>query len=212
MKILIISKFFALLIAMTQVLSASVISVKEIESPDKMGPWPEFEVTMFINASPMESVAIYYALDYQKDYVPGVIKSTVVDQPNPREAITKYEFKTPWPLPNSTYTNGSKLTKIKNIYRVDWWFIENSAAKDLFGYASFSPHENGTKLIYRSYISPKNFLASFFKARAKRDLAHTLIEIKRHIETLKKENSPILRKYIQVIKDTLKNKYTYIKN
>ena len=191
---------------------ASVLSVKEIKRSDKSGPWPEFEVTIIINATPMESVAIYYALDYQKDYVPGVIKSTVIDQPSPQEAITSYEFKTPWPLPNSTYINGSKLTKKRNIYRVDWWFIENSSADDLFGNASFSPHKNGTKLVYRSYISPKNFLATFFKKRAKKDIAHTLVEIKKHIETLKKEDSPVLKKYIQVIRDTLKNKYTYIKN
>ena len=70
------------------------LSLKEVYRPDKKGPSPEFLVEVSINAEPLESVAIYYALDYQQNYVPGVIKSVVTNQPDPLEAITDYEFET----------------------------------------------------------------------------------------------------------------------
>ena len=188
------------------------LSLKEVYRPDKKGPWPEFLVEVSINAEPLESVAIYYALDYQQNYVPGVIKSVVTNQPGPLEAITDYEFETPWPLPNSIYTNGSKLEQIgPNHFKVNWWMIKNNSADETTGYAEFIPAKNNTtKLVYRSYVSPKNFLATFFKGRAKEDIKNTIIAIKLHIEMLKKDNSPLLKKYVQIIKDSLSNKYTYV--
>ena len=191
-------------------LQANDLIVKEIERKDKNGPWPEFEVITTIEATPLESVAIYYALDYQKDYVPGVIKSEVIDQPTPLEAITSYEFRTPWPLPNSSYINGSKLQKVSDqTYQVNWWFISNSSADDVFGSATFSPSPLGTKLVYRSYIAPKSALAGFFKNTASGDIAKTIYAIKNHIELLKQKESPILNKYKTKILDALENKYTY---
>ena len=201
-----------ILLTFSTIIQASDISIKEIENPAKKGPWPEFEVITTIDASPLESVAIYYALDYQKEYVPNVIKSDVIDQPTPDQAITSYEFDTPWPLPNSTYTNGSRLQKnIDGSYIVNWWFIKNSAANDVSGSAKFIPHKGKTKLVYRSYIAPKNFLASFFKSTAKKDLKATLEEIKKHIEMLKKTDSKLLKKYKKIIRDSLNNKFTYKK-
>ena len=200
-------------IYLSTIVMADNINIKEIENPNKKGPWPEFEVTTTINATPLESVAIYYALDYQKNYVPNVLKSEVIDQPTPDQAITSYEFDTPWPLPNSTYTNGSKIKKNPDgSYLVNWWFIKNSAADDVSGSATFIPYLGKTKLIYRSYIAPKNFLASFFKSTAKNDLAATLGEIKNHIEMLKKNDSEIMKKYKKIIIDALNNKFTYKKN
>ena len=192
--------------------NAAEFSIKEIPLKDKKGPWPEFEVITTINASPLESVAIYYALDYQQEYVPGVLKSIVQDQPNPLEAITYYEFNTPWPIPNSTYTNGSKLEKIgRDGFKVSWWFITNSSADDLFGSATFISDKDKTKLIYRSYIAPKSIFASFFKSTAKSDISNTIKEIRNHIEMLKQSESPILSKYKTKILDALNNKYTYKK-
>lgn len=200
------------LITKTNFALSNEIKVREIERKDKNGPWPEFEVITTIRATPLESVAIYYALDYQKEYVPGVIKSEVIGQPTPLEAITSYEFKTPWPLPNSTYTNGSKLTKITNeTYRVNWWYISNSSADDVFGSATFEPDPQGSKLTYRSYISPKSSLAALFKNTASSDIAKTIEVIKKHIETLKERKSVILDKYKTKILDALSNKYTYKK-
>lgn len=188
------------------------LKLQEIKRPDKNGPWPEFLVEVTIHATPLESVAIYYALDHQKDYVPGVIKSVVTSQPNPLEAITDYEFATPWPLPNSVYTNGSKLHQVaQSHYKVNWWMITNNSADETTGYAEFIPTKNNmTKLIYRSYVSPKNFLATFFKGRAKEDIKNTILTIKKHIEDLKKQKSPLLQKYVRIIQDSLNNKYTYV--
>ncbi len=203
-----VTNFFIFLISFHCV--ASEVTVREIPRPKNEGPWPEFEVITTIKASPLEAVAIYYALDYQKDYVPNVIKSDVIDQPSPLEAVTSYEFNTPWPLPNSTYTNGSKLQKLNNgAYQVSWWFIKNSAANNVYGSATFLPHPKGSQLIYRSYIAPKSFLAGFFKSTASADIAKTIQAIKEHIESLREKQSPILTKYKQLIIDALENKFTY---
>jgi hypothetical protein len=212
MKFIIYLKFILIITISSFKLQAIEIAVTEIPRIDKEGPWPEFEVITTINATPIQSVAIYYALDYQQEYVPGVIKSDVIDQPSPVEAITSYEFNTPWPLPNSTYTNGSKIQKLKNnTFKVSWWFIKNSAATDLFGSATFIPHPKGTRLVYRTYIAPKSFLATFFKSTASKDIAKTINAIKNHIELLKDTKSPILKKYEKVITDSLNKKFTYKK-
>ena len=203
---------FILLFVSSLSLLSEEISIREIPRPDKKGPWPEFEVKIDINATPLESVAIYYALDYQQEYVPNVIKSRVIDQPTPLEAVTEYELETPWPIPNSLYTNGSKLHFLEeNTYKVQWWMIKNNSADETTGYAQFNPISTGTRFIYRSYVEPKSFLATFFKSRAKEDILKTIRKIKDHIEFLKKNKSPILEQYTQKILEAQNNQFTYIK-
>ncbi len=171
--------------------------------------WPDIFIYSYVNASALEAMGIFSALDYQKEYVPNVLKSTPIKHISAVEVLTEYEMYVPFPLSNPHYVHGSVVHQYEEDYELTWYKVTSSSTEEVRGSAYFSPYKNGALFRYRSYIKPKSLLASFVKKIMLNDVKNSIIAIKTHIEKLKKENSPLVTKYSGFITGALKGELVY---
>ncbi|MFA6237582.1 MAG: hypothetical protein WC635_09670 [Bacteriovorax sp.] len=171
--------------------------------------WPEITQYGLVEATPLESMGIFSALDYQKEYVPNVIKSKPVKHISAVEVLTEYEMHVPFPFSNALYTHGAVVHKYDEDYELTWYKVESTSTEEVKGSAYFLPYKNSTLFRYRSYIKPKSKLGSLIKKIMLRDVQKSIESIRTHIEQLKKENSPLLAKYSEFIKGALHGEFVY---
>ncbi len=179
--------------------------IKEVEG----SAWPEITQYLLVVASPLESMGIFSALDYQQQYVPNVIKSKPIKHISPVEVLTEYEMHVPFPLSNARYTHGSVVHNYDEDYELTWYKVESTSTEEVKGSAYFSPYKDVTLFRYRSYIKPKSLFGSLVKKIMLKDVKKSIESIRHHIEKLKKENSPLLTKYGGFIKGALKGEFVY---
>lgn len=179
--------------------------IKEVEG----SAWPEITQYLLVEATPIESMGIFSALDYQQVYVPNVIKSKPVKHISAVEVLTEYEMHVPFPLSNAHYTHGSIVHNYDEDYELTWYKVQSTSTEIVKGSAYFTPYKNGTLFRYRSYIKPKSMFGSLVKKMMLKDVKNSIESISKHIEKLKKENSPLLTKYSGFIKDALKGEFVY---
>lgn len=177
----------------------------------KGAPWPKIDVYISIQASALDSVAVYYALEYQQEYVPDLLQSKPVKQISPTEIYTRYRYHVPWPFTDSIYVNGSKLEKNGSDYSVNWYMVENDSADEVYGKATFIDHGGETILHYENFVKPKAFLAILLKRIPRTNTLAAVQAIKAQIEKLRTQNSLLLNLFRQRIEDALKGKYPYRK-
>lgn len=182
-----------------------IVRTKEVEGSS----WPEITLYTLVEATPIEAMGIFSALDYQKLYVPNVIKSKPIKHISPTEVLTEYEMHVPFPLANTTYTHGSVVHKYNEDYELTWYKVESTSTDIVSGSAYFSPYKKVTLFRYISYIKPKSIFGSLVKKIMLKDVQNTILSIRTHIERLKKENSPILSKYSGFITRALKGEFVY---
>lgn len=177
---------------------------------DKEGSsWPEITQYLLVEATPLESMGIFSALDYQKDYVPNVLKSKPIKHLSAVEVLTEYEMHVPFPLSNAHYTHGSIVHNYGDDYELTWYKVQSTSTEEVKGSAYFSPYKNKTLFRYRSYIKPKSMFGSLVKKIMLKDVKTSINSIRTHIEKLKKEGSPILAKYSEFIKKALNGEFVY---
>lgn len=179
--------------------------------------WPELHIKALINADPLGAAGIFAAYDYQKSYVPGVLKSDVVkEEVEGKENVTdvSYVLDMPWPLSDSHYTHGHILTSPEEgSYKVSWYIVKSDSAEMIKGSALFSPHptEKGkTLLTYISLVRPKSFLAGIFKKIMVGDVIKSLTAIKETTEGLIKKDPSFVEKYRDKIRQVLSGKRAYL--
>ncbi|MCY4524114.1 MAG: hypothetical protein OXB84_05185, partial [Halobacteriovoraceae bacterium] len=126
------------------------------EKENKNSSWPIITMYILVDASPLETVALFAAYDHQKNYVPNIVVSVPVKQVNPTEIWCRYEYKTPWPLSNSHYVHAHRLSKNQNGFRVEWRAIESDAMDRVSGAADFQPFEGKTLFKYHNEVEPKS--------------------------------------------------------
>lgn len=182
-----------------------ILKTKEVEG----SAWPEITLYSFVEASALEAMGIFSALDYQKEYVPNVIKSKPIKHISPVEVLTEYEMHVPFPLSNAHYIHGSIVHQYDEDYELTWYKVESTSTDDVKGSAYFSPYKNGSLFRYRSFIIPKSLFGSLVKKIMLRDVKNSILSIRSHIEKLKKENSPLLAKYSGFIINALKGEFVY---
>jgi len=183
-----------------------VVTLKEFDDR----PWPKIKIISLIEATPIESIAIYAAYDYQKEYVPKIIKSNVVKEINPNEVLVEYEMEAPWPLSNIKYIHGHKIKKFnKNSYQLHWYMIKSTSTDRVDGNAQFIPYGNKTLFIYNQSIDPKSIFAGIVRKIMVNDTKKSIQTIIDHTEKLVREKGPLLEKYVQKIKGALNKKYVY---
>jgi hypothetical protein len=176
--------------------------------------WPEITEYLLIDALALEAMAIFSALDYQKDYVPNVLKSHPIKHISPVEVLTEYEMHVPFPLSNAHYTHGSVVHQYDEDYELTWYKVKSTSTEVAKGSAYFTPYQTKsekkmTLFRYRSFISPKSLFGSLVKKMMLKDVQKTISAIRAHIEKLKKENSPLLSKYSEFIKGALRGDFVY---
>lgn len=180
------------------------------QSKNSEGPWPILTILGFIAATPLEAVAIYYALDHQKNYIPNMVESTPFKYISATEVYTRHRIKLPWPLDESHYVNGSKLSKIDDKFQVEWYLVENDSAEKVQGKSYFLPYNQGTLLIYHSNIVPKSIFAGILKKIMVNDVKKSLEAIR--AEILRAKHSPqkdLLNKYTSYIERSLQGEFVY---
>lgn len=221
MRIIAIFTLLALLCAHSGASSVSISSEQReqllqgkqivIEEKSEEGPWPVIRLYQLIDATPLESLAIFFALDYQKEYVPNVIKSEISKVNSPTEVWVQYELEMPWPMSNSHYLHSHKLQKVgEDRYRVDWKMEESDSTEKVNGFAEFYPFTEGkTLMVYENKVIPKSVFAGLVKGTMVSDVQKTLQAIRDEVLLCKKSKKDILSKYKKKIEDSLKGKMAY---
>lgn len=187
---------------------------KEKEKDD--APWPERRIYTILDATPLEAVAVFGDYEYQKEYVPGMVKAEVVRQDSSTEVVVAYESDMPWPIMREKFTNHHRLRSygVANgtAYEVSWNQIEGSSAKESFGFARFEPYDDGKTLMeYMAFIHPISPLAGLkgIKKRAKENFLETVKAVIAHIETVAAGRPDLLREKTKKITDALNGTPVY---
>lgn len=183
----------------------------------KDSAWPELTVYTTIDATPQESMAIYAAFDHQKNYVPNLLESVVIKMEGGLITHTAYEMDLPWPLSNSKYIHGTRLHPTNNgIYSLSWFLVESDVSERVEGISYFFPpnslstHSKKTLWVYKSFIDPKSFLAGIFKDTMVSDVTDSLTAIKNEIVRAKNQDPKLMKKYVKILEDSLKNIPSYV--
>ncbi len=183
-----------------------------IHTKESKESWPTVIMYQAIKASPLESVAIFYAIDHQKNYVPNLIQSDVIKHISPTKVLTKYTMDMPWPLSDSHYIHGSELFHhAPSQYKVTWWMKESDTANKVEGYASFIPYKDLTIMKYHAYVEPKSFFARFIESQMISDVKTFMEKVKEEIQKIKANKNSVMKKYVSFIDDALKGIEVYKK-
>ncbi len=179
--------------------------------------WPEVKARVLIKAKPLESVAIFAAYDYQKEYIPDLMDSEVIVEkvgPTSNDTQVRYILKMPWPLGNSEYIHGHELTSPKkDAYKVRWYMIKSDSAEKVQGHALFEPHPEKpefTLMTYKSLVTPKSFFAGIFRELMVKDVVKSIKAIRSTTEALAQKNPGLVNSYSEKIKDVLSGKRAYL--
>ncbi|WP_372655043.1 hypothetical protein [Halobacteriovorax sp.] len=174
------------------------------------GPWPKIHIYQLIDATPLESLAIFLALDHQKNYLPNVIASTPIEHKTPTEVYTKYEMELPWPLSNSHYTHASDFKRVsESEYSAKWWMITSESAEAVTGSAEFKLYNGKTLMAYHSLVKPKSMLASLVKGTMIEDTLTSIEAVRVETQRVKQSDKKLLEKYKKIINDGLKGINSY---
>lgn len=188
-------------------LMAREFIVKTREIPN--APWPEITYYALIEATPLESIGLFAAYDIQKDYVPGLLKSTPVKHVTATDVQTEYELHIPFPLSNARYIHGAKIFKIDSDYETEWYMVESSSSEDVRGSAYFMNHNGKTLFRYRSFVKPKSALGSLVKKMMFKDVEKSITAIRTFIEKTVKEKPELANKYSEFITRALRGEFVY---
>jgi len=173
-------------------------------------PWPEITIISKISATPTESMAVFYAYHEHKDFLPDLLTSTPSKYISPYDLHINFEMKIPWPMKNSRYTTGNKLSHFGDGgYRIKWYHVASTSSKTTRGFVIFTPYEKGTLFIYRTFVKPKSKLAGIFKKRMVKEVRKSVMAIISRIESVKSKNKNKISEYIDALKRSLKGEYIY---
>jgi hypothetical protein len=176
----------------------------------KDSKWPVITIYALIDASPLESIAIYAAYDHQKNYVPNVLKSEVYKHIGPTDVQTSYLLDIPWPLANSHYINGAIIKKNNaENYTLDWYQVESDSLEDTNGHVAFTTYRGKTLMSYTNKSKPKGFIAALAKDIMIKDVQSTIKKIIKYIEN-NKGQTKLMNRYKSKITKAFANEYVYI--
>ncbi|MCK6595648.1 MAG: hypothetical protein L6Q33_10635 [Bacteriovoracaceae bacterium] len=186
-----------------------VVTVTFPSEEFKNAPWPVVKVYQLIDATPLQAVSLFGALDYQEKYIPKTLKSDPIKHISSTEVLTEYEIEVPFPLQNATHVHGSLLKKLPNGHELSWYRVSSNSTEEAKGFARFTSHENKTLMEYQTFIIPKSIFGALVKKIMVKDVTNTVVAIKNHVEKLAKENHPILKKYVEFTEKSYKGENVY---
>jgi len=174
-------------------------------------PWPVVTIYSIVNTSPLEATAIFAAYPTQMDYVPNMKSSRPVKHASATDVHVEYIIDLPWPIPDSKFITGNKVSKLQeNTYKVEWYLVRSNSTYDNRGEVIYIPYQGKTLMKYRTFVHPKSFFAGLFKGTMINDVRESLDVIIKHIE--KTKNSPAeMDKWVSYITGALEGKMVYQK-
>jgi len=178
--------------------------------------WPKVIVETFIKAKPIEAAGIFAAYDYQTKYIKGLKTAKIHSQivtTSENDIKVAYVLSMPWPLGDSHYIHGHRLsTPSKGSYQINWYMVESDSLEDIKGHARFSPVEgkpNVTKMHYETLVSPKSMFAGMLKKLMIGDVVKSVVSVRDFTQKLKKSKPDIVDKYADKIRLVLAGKKAY---
>ncbi|MCP4913187.1 MAG: hypothetical protein GY909_08705 [Oligoflexia bacterium] len=171
--------------------------------------WPRLHVFSYVKSTPLNAMGIFAAYDHQKNYVPNVIKSNVVEVKSATNILVEYELKMPWPLDNGVYTHGHHLNKSEQGYKLDWYLVKSNSADHVEGYAIFRNWGKKTLMYYNSLVDPKSIFGGVLKKLMVKDVEKTLKAIIKEIEVVDQSKPELKQKYSDKITKALQGKKPY---
>ncbi len=183
-----------------------VLRKKNIEG----APWPEITVFSLVDATPEESMGIFYAYHEHKDFIPDLLYSIPSKYISPLDLHIRFEMKIPWPLKNSRYITGNKLSLYgERGYRIDWYHVLSTSSKTTRGTVIFTPLNEKTLFIYRTFVHPKSKLAGIFKKKMAKEVRRSVRAIVGRIESVRNKNRERIPAYIDALHRSLRGEYIY---
>lgn len=173
-------------------------------------PWPEVKVFAKVNATPEECAAVHFAFHDHKNFIPDLVKSEPVKYITPLNIHVYFEMNFTWSLPNSRFTTGNHLKKFgSGSYKVEWYHVKHSSAKNTSGYIAFIPFGRSTLLVYRNFTIPSSGLAGLFVKRMLKGMEKTIRSIVSRIEDIKNNHSGKMKIYKNNLKRAFKGEFIY---
>lgn len=171
--------------------------------------WPKLHIFSYVKSTPLNAMGIFAAYDHQKNYVPNIIKSDVVEQKTATNVLVEYELKMPWPLDNGVYVHGHHLKKSEQGYKLEWYLVKSNSADYVNGHAIFRKWGNKTLMYYNSLVDPKSIFGGVLKKLMVKDVEKTLKAIIKEIEVVDQSKPALKQKYSDKITNALKGKKAY---
>lgn len=190
MKNLLILSFFVSLPALAAKTDISASDLDRLRSGEiireveelKGEIWPKVTIKALIPNSPKENMDVFDNFETQKDYIPDMIKSEIVEKISDNKYAVAFEMKMPWPISNTEYVSENTIKQDGNDYRVDWKLIKSNQMKDTKGSVVFEAFEDKTLFTYVNHITPDSKFASMFKGRVPDDVEKTVKVIIKHLD------------------------------
>lgn len=179
--------------------------------------WPKVLIQAYIPFPSLDCAAIFSGFEHQRNYIPHMKESQVIKEKVTKthnDIHVKYKMNMPWPLSDSTYTNGHHLEAPKErTYRLSWYLIENEQAHEVRGEATFSPfpqeEKTATLLTYSTFVNPKSFFAGALRKFMIKDVQSALKATIKEIERLEKTDPSMRKKLIKNFQSLLSGEPIY---
>lgn len=151
-----------------------------IELPNET--WPKVIITALIPNSPKENLTVMSNYEAQKDYIPDMKKSKIVEKISKNSTNVEFVLGMPWPVPDSEYTTTNVIEENGDKLRLHWFLVKANQMKATKGSMDFIPFEGKTLFIYTTHITPDSSFAGFFKSRVEGDVEKTVKVIIKHLD------------------------------
>lgn len=168
--------------------------------------WPKLEIFSFVKASPLELVSFFTNFEAQRNYIPELLHSKIINQSDPLDIHVEYEMNLPWPIPNARYTHGHRLSRVSpKHYNVSWYMIKSSVANKVEGSSDFIAFEDKTLWHYQSLVEPESALAGLFSSSMQADTLKSLEETRAAFLHAKSKNPEQIEKAVETLLQRFSN-------
>lgn len=129
-------------------------------------PWPLVTVYQKVDASPEETMAVFFDYNNAVDYVPNCLKSEITQRIDARTFDVDYTVDVPI-LSDEEYTVRNQLSDEGNGgLKVEWRVLRATSIKSSEGSLVVEPLGSGSVLRYQNIVEPSSIAAPLLKGVA----------------------------------------------
>jgi hypothetical protein len=168
-------------------------------------PWPRAVVYRFVAASPKEVMAVFTNYNSASEFVPNVVKSSILRTVSPGQQEVRYELSVPL-LPNEIYIATNTLSSHQGgaLLEVSWRAGEARYFRSSVGKLEVAPHGAGSVIRYTNLVDPGTRFASILKGTAEKQIKETVNAIAQRVSHLKTNDPAELARQVQTLERTLR--------
>lgn len=144
--------------------------------------WPKVIITALIPHTPKENIDVMSKYETQKDFIPDMKKSKIVEKVSDNATNVEFVLKMPWPVEDSKYTTTNIIEQNGDNYKLRWHLVKANQMKATQGSMDFVAFEGKTLFTYTTHITPDSSFAGLFKSRVVSDVEKTVAVIIKHLD------------------------------